>query len=139
MKRSKGGIDLLGGGAVSSEDVACTVQMNRTDMRLTHTNKRADNARYYVQRVRQFVSEPVTPYAVHQAWVIAAKSVAKVFSYDAALVPPVDLERVVKPSADEVRSLQTNLLGGLDGQTDPEARIATTPAFGGCGFRVEGL
>ena len=70
---------------------------------------------------------------------IATESLAKAFSYDAALIPREVLEPVVKPVTDKAAAIFQLRTGDLHGDSDAVARIGIAPAFSGCGARVEGI
>ena len=67
------------------------------------------------------------------------KPLAKVFSYDAALILREVLEPAVKPVTDKVAAIFRLCTGDLPGDSDAVARIGIAPAFRGCGARVDAI
>ena len=98
VKRSSGGIDLLGGVAATTHEVAHHVTIGAPITITAHANKRLEKASHYADRVRAFEVSQVNPYVTHKAWMITAKSIAKTFSFDAALIP----RQVVEPAVKQV-------------------------------------
>ena len=70
---------------------------------------------------------------------IATKSLAKAFSYVAALIPREVLELAVRPVTEKVAAIFQLCMGDLRDDTDAVARIGIAPAFSGCGARIEGI
>ena len=129
VKRSIGGLDLLGGAAASSHEIAHHVAVGNPITITAHAEKRFEKASHYADRVRAFEVSQVTPYVTHKAWMITAKSVAKAFSYDAALIPRQVLEPAVKQVMDKVYNIASLCVGGLDGETDAMDRLRLTPVL----------
>jgi hypothetical protein len=70
---------------------------------------------------------------------IATKSTAKAFSYDAALISREVLEPAVKPVADLVETVFSLCSGGLLDEPDAQVQLGIAPCYGGCGARLEGV
>ena len=79
VKRSRGGLGLLGGAAATDHEVATYVTTGTAITITAHAEKRLEKAKYYADRLREFLASQVTPYVTHRAWMITAKSVAKAF------------------------------------------------------------
>ena len=139
VKRSKGGLDLLGGAAATEHDVATLVTTDNLTTITVHAEKRLDKTRYFAERVREYLTAQTTPYDTHKAWMIATKSTAKAFSYDAALISREVLEPAVKPVADMVEAIFSLCSGGIQDEPDAQVQIGIAPCFGGCGARFEGV
>ena len=113
IKRSKNGIDLLGGAAASEHDVSTFVTTQRAQVLRHHTDARKDKATFYASRLRELVTSQVSATITHKTWLIASKSAAKAFSYDAALAPRSDLEPAVKPVAEILADIADKCVLGL--------------------------
>jgi hypothetical protein len=127
VKRSSGGLDLLGGVAATTHEVAHHVTIGAPITITAHANKRLEKASRYADRVNAFEVSQINPYVTHKAWLITAKSVAKDFSYDAALIPRQVLEPAVKQVMDKVYNIASLCSGGLDGEADAKDRLKMAP------------
>jgi hypothetical protein len=119
----------LDGAAATTHDVAHHVTVETPITITAHANKRLEKASRYADRVAAFQVSQVNPYLTHKAWMITTKSVAKAFSYDAALIPRQVLEPVVKQVMDKVYNIASLCTGGLDGETDAKDRPKLAPCF----------
>ena len=79
VKRSIGGIDLLGGAAATEQDVATFVTKAPTEI-TAHAEKRINKSGFYADRSCQFQVAQTTPHDSHKSWVISTKPLAKAFS-----------------------------------------------------------